>query len=81
MTTSIPPCELHVSCPATTAAVRRYLQAHLEDHRDPLTGEVNHTALAEDASYYFDHDGWLDDELSPIWDLALEEDSATRGAD
>lgn len=32
----------------------KYMQAEIEDHVDPLTGEVNCTSLAEDACSHFD---------------------------
>jgi len=33
--------------------IREYMQAEVTDHVDPLTGEVNSTALAEDACSHF----------------------------
>ena len=32
----------------------KYMNANIADHVDPLTGEVNATALAEDACWHFD---------------------------
>ena len=39
-------------------AILKYMAANIEDHVDPLTGEVNYTSLAEDACDHFnDYDG------------------------
>lgn len=35
-------------------------------------GEVNCTALAEDASNHFEHPEWLDDTNHVVWDLAVD---------
>jgi hypothetical protein len=58
----------------TKSSVRSYMNSVVEDHRDPLTGEVNSTALAEDAAAAFDQnhlEGPLDDETHWVWELAL----------
>lgn len=59
----------------TKSSVRSYMVSIVEDHRDPITGEINATGLAEDAAAAFDAndlDGPLDDETHWIWDVALE---------
>jgi len=34
--------------------IRLYMDANIQDHVDPLTGEVNATSLSEDACTHFD---------------------------
>ena len=53
---------------------RRWMVRNLEDHRDPLTNEINSTTLAESCCAAFEVnglDGPLDDETHWIWTLAL----------
>lgn len=53
--------------------VRTWMRAYAADYRDPATGEVNATALAESCADAFgvkDVGGPLDDETHWIWDLA-----------
>jgi hypothetical protein len=54
------------------ADVEAYMQEVVGDHADPLTGEVNVTALAEDAAHEWQRDDWLDDPDHPIFDLAVD---------
>ena len=72
----VSPCTQHDSCRATRRTVLASMVADLDDCRDRLTDEVNHTALAERAADRFDHGEWLDDEQHPVWDLALKADPA-----
>lgn len=54
--------------------VRRWMRRNIADHRDPHTGEVNATTLAESAADAFDANGLggpLDDPDHWIWDLAI----------
>lgn len=44
----------------------------ISDFVDPLTDEVNCTALAEQTAIELDHPEWLDDEQHFIWDLAVD---------
>jgi hypothetical protein len=37
--------------------IRQYMRQEIEDHRDPVTGEVCPTGLAEDACQHFDDYG------------------------
>lgn len=37
--------------------IRQYMRQELEDHRDPITDEINETTLAEDACRHFDEYG------------------------
>ena len=46
--------------------VKLYMHMVIEDHRDRLTGEINMTSLAEDASARFN----MDDEI--VYELAYE---------
>lgn len=39
--------------------------------RERITDEPCYTQLAEAAADAFDHDEWLDDEQSEVWDLAI----------
>jgi hypothetical protein len=39
---------------STMQEVKRYMLDNIEDHRDPQTGEINATTLAEDAATHFD---------------------------
>ena len=39
------------------ARIRRYMNLVKDDYRDPITGEVNATRLAEDACMFFDDYG------------------------
>lgn len=59
----------------TNADIRRYMQSRLDDHRQPC-GEVNHTALAEDAAAEFDIYEDRRDYAIPEWvyELALAVD-------
>lgn len=64
------------------AAVTAWMRAHLEEHRDPRTYEVNLTSLAEAAADAFDvadEGGPLDDPDHWIWDAAIE--AADEGCD
>ena len=64
------------------ASATRWMRAHLEEHRDPRTGEVNHTALTEawaDAHDLADVGGVLDDPDHWCWEAAL--DAAEAWAD
>lgn len=40
--------------PNTTTNLHSWMRLHVSDHVDPLTGEVNCTALAEAAADHFD---------------------------
>ena len=48
--------------------VRRYMRDNIEDSRDPQTGEVNATKLAEDATWHFE----LHETPDEYWDWAAE---------
>ena len=43
---------------------------------DQITDEVDLTALAEATAHEFDHDEWLDEELHPVWEWAIEASDA-----
>jgi hypothetical protein len=52
---------------------RTWMRDNAEDYRDPKTGEINSTALAEACAETFDvkdEGGPLDDETHWIWDEA-----------
>ena len=42
------------------------------EFREIGTGEPQFTQLAEAAADAFESWDWLDDELSPVWDLAIQ---------
>jgi len=44
---------------------------NLEDNRDAITGELNHTKLAEDASFHFE---FSEEYFEDLCELALEFD-------
>ena len=50
----------------------KYLRSIVEEHRDPLTDEVNHCLMAEDAMIYFDADLDDTDTEDDLNDWALE---------
>lgn len=55
--------------PFTKIQVRTYMLDNIEDHVDILTGEVNATALAEDACSHFE--AWIGDDVPErFFDLA-----------
>ena len=59
----------------TEAAARAWMLAHIEEHRDPKTSELDMTSIAEACAAAFGEDdegGPLDDETHWIWDLAFE---------
>lgn len=59
----------------TQVNARRWMRANVETHRDPKTGEVNFTSLAEACAEHFDVNdspGPLDNETHWIWDVAAE---------
>ena len=43
--------------------IRTYMQKNVEDHTDPITGEVNDTTLAEDACQHFN--GYINNDEIP----------------
>ncbi len=55
---------------AFKANARKWMTRNVQ--RDPVTGEVNFTELAENTAHALDHDEWLDEETHWIWDLAVE---------
>ena len=63
-------------------AVLRYMDSIMEEYRDPLTGEINTTALAEDAIDHFDRGEHsdVDNEKFFVWAYRLEEDRAARSS-
>lgn len=54
-----------------TIKIKQYMKRNIEDHRDPLTNEINMTLLAEDACQHFnDYDN---DEIPEVYfDYAFE---------
>jgi hypothetical protein len=61
--------------------VRRWMLNNATNHMDPLTGEVNMTALAEAAANAFDEsdvEGPLDDPDHWIWELAASVPDSPR---
>jgi len=57
--------------------VRRYMREVIEDHRDPLTGEVSLSTLAEDACQHVD--GYENDDIPErYFELAFEVDESDR---
>jgi len=54
-----------------TRKIKNWMRANVEDYRDPATGEINSTGLAEGAADACDAGAELDDETSEIWELAL----------
>jgi hypothetical protein len=62
------------------ARVQTWMWQHRDEHRDPLTDEVNMTALAEDAAREFDmYDGDDPDERLFEWAYRVEtRDAALR---
>jgi hypothetical protein len=64
----------------TKPAVKRYMRGVCDRHRDDC-GEINMTALAEDAASEFDQKepgGPLDQETHWIWEAAYEVAEAAR---
>lgn len=56
-----------------TAKIRKTIKSLTEGHRDPVTGEINHTALAEETAQvldYYEGDNYTIPEI--IFELALE---------
>ena len=62
------------------ADLEAYLEEVVADHVDPLTGEVNTTALVEDAAHYYAREDWLDDDQHIVWDLAVDVAEAHEAA-
>ena len=62
------------------ASIRTWIATHLEDHRDSTTGEVDMTALAEDAAREFNrYDGDQPQEILFEWAYqAVRRDEARR---
>jgi hydroxypyruvate isomerase len=52
--------------------IRNYCEANAHQHREPHTNEVNFTRLAEACAHAIGYAGWLDEEYSPVWDIALD---------
>ena len=52
--------------------IKAWMRLNVIDYVDHITGEVNCTALAEGAALDADNDSWLDDEIHPVWDWALD---------
>ena len=52
--------------------IRQYMRQVLEEHRNPLTNEINCTGLAEDAADEFDLYDENDDPRERLFELALE---------
>ncbi len=65
--------------------VMRYMRQEIEDHRDPITGEINDTSLAEDACQHFDAYGPEPDFEIPEkffeWAFLIAEGDERRRAD
>lgn len=64
-----------MSAAFTRTAVEAWMLLALDEHRDALTGEVNHTSLAEAAADAFDvadEGGPLDDPDHWVWEVAVE---------
>lgn len=57
---------------ALMRSCRTWMRRQKENYRDPKTGEINYTKLAEECAYAHDADQLLDDQTGWIWDLALE---------
>ena len=49
--------------------VRVYMGENLEDNRDKITGELNHTKLAEDAFWHFE---FSEEYFEDLCELATE---------
>jgi len=54
----------------TRNQVLAYMIGQANEHLDDC-GEINLTALAEDADAHFNYAGWCGDEQSDVWDLAV----------
>ena len=52
--------------------IRQYMRQVVEDHRDPLCGEIDITGLAEDAADEFDLYDENDEPQERLFDLAFE---------
>jgi len=55
--------------------IKAHMRVLIDDDElayDALTGEVNATLLAEFTADDFGHTEWLDDDLHPIWEAAVE---------
>jgi len=52
--------------------IRAYMNHHVKDCVDNLTGEVNTTLLAEMTAVDLMHPEWLDDDRHIVWDLAID---------
>ena len=54
--------------------IRDYMLQEINDYIDPLTGEANITAMAEDAINALAGDNWQEwhEEGHPVWDIAVD---------
>ena len=48
-----------------------WMKNHMEDHRDPTTGEINCTSLAEECALDLYPGEWLP-ETHLVWDVAVD---------
>lgn len=55
---------------AQNSRILRALRANLARNTDRWTGEVNLTALVEEAACDLGHSEWLDDPDHTIWEMA-----------
>lgn len=60
------------SATPSKAAIARWMRAHLEDHRDRVTGEVNSTSLVEEWDVACATGGDTLDPNHLAWDVAVE---------
>jgi hypothetical protein len=52
--------------------IKAYMKQVYNEHREPLTGQILATSLAEDTAHHFNSSHWLDNHLHPVWDAAVE---------
>ena len=60
---------------ALARQIRAWMRAHQGDHADPITGEIDCTAITEAAASEFEINhlgGPLDDPGGWLWDLAVD---------
>jgi len=52
--------------------IRQYMRKNIEDHIDPLTGEVNSTSLAEDTFWTLEPDSNNEEAPEKYFECAFE---------
>ena len=65
--------------PPTVVTIKTYMLVNVEEHRDPITDEINTTNLAEDAYWALEPSSSINQEIPEIYfELALEVQNQER---